>query len=768
MKFSLITPYLPSEYDQLLALKTNLMAQTTTDFEWLIAGTLPIDLDQTEWQAPFTIRQVHPKASTVGAVRNAAIAVAQGDWLVFIDSDDYLLPTALATVTALEGLKSTTFIDLNQYPTYEPHVSFVNSLTQTSATDTLPKWGGSKRQRLRNRSLNLPADLLTELPATTPASSAVQNWLTHKYLLFTGEDRFEQFGRQAKITGKILNRQLVEQHHWQFDETNALYPDYHFLTQAMLATPTYLRLADPLYVRVKHNDPINQPSIHQLEDPHRWHHRLAAWQLALVDLPVGPLHVAFSRFTLDRLHRYLYQALATSSETTVADSPALMDQLHDYLQLVDPDTLRELPHNSRQILRTIRRQPRVPQFQINVLVRLRQLNRVIRHRGRGITRLAYNWWFTKLPIKPRTILYESFLGRNFSDSPKAIYNYLEKNYPGRFHHVWVMNPGVSETPAGRPNTKVVKRFGWRYMYYLATAKFQVINMRQPKWFIKRPGTKFLATWHGTPLKHLVFDMDNVASANPLYKSIFYQQSRQWDYLVTANQFSVDVFEHAFMYPTDQMLPSGYPRNDILSAPDKDEQAQQIKRKLGIPLDKKIILYAPTWRDDDYYGVGDYKFTLKLDIDRLKRELGDEYVLVLRTHYFITEHLDTTGFGDFVYNESSYDDISELYLIADVLITDYSSVFFDYAILKRPILYFVYDYEKYGSVLRGFYLNMETDLPGPLLKTNDDVLAVLHDLPAVTQQYAAAYQRFSQRFNAWEDGHASQRVVDTFFADELHH
>jgi len=217
-----------------------------------------------------------------------------------------------------------------------------------------------------------------------------------------------------------------------------------------------------------------------------------------------------------------------------------------------------------------------------------------------------------------------------------------------------------------------------------------------------------------------------------------------------------------MYPVEKMLKSGYPRNDILSAPDRDARAHQIKEQLGIPQDKKIILYAPTWRDDDYYGVGDYKFTLKLDINRLRRELGDEYVLVLRTHYFITEHLDTTGFGDFVYNESSYDDIAELYLISDVLITDYSSVFFDYAILKRPILYFVYDYEKYGSVLRGFYLDMEKDLPGPLLKTNDDVLAALHNLPQVTRDYAAAYKTFSQRFNAWEDGHATQRVVDAFF------
>ena len=765
MKFSVITPCQNEELPQLLELRHNLLAQSFQDFEWVIALNAPLDLTEADWQLPFAVRQVHFTGHTAGAARNAALAAASGDWLVFVDSDDYLTPEALATMAAITPFPTDTFGDLYQYPTYEPHTSFVASSTQTTVQDNLPKWGGPKRRQPKNRAVNLSTATLGQLTTDLTVTPAVNNWLQHKYISLSGDSRWEQFNRQLKITGKVVNRQLVQDHHLQFDETNALYPDYTFLTQVMARTSRYLRLADPTYIRVKHNDPVNQPSMHQLDVADRWQQRIASWQTSLVAITTPDLHLAFSRYCLYRLHRFLYMALATGAtaeDASVTDVPGLMTQLHAFLQLVDDSALGELSLLSRRILTHIRRQPTCPQRAINRIVHLRQLGRVIKHRGRGITRLSYMWWFTKLPIKPKTILYESFLGRNFSDSPKAVYNYLQATYPGQFKHVWISNPGVTGMPTGQPDTTVVKRFGWRYMYYLATAKFQVINMRQPKWFVKRPGTKFLATWHGTPLKHLVFDMDNVASANPLYKQIFFQQSRQWDYLVTANQFSVDVFEHAFMYPVDKMLKSGYPRNDILSAPDRDARARQIKEQLGIPLDKKIILYAPTWRDDDYYGVGDYKFTLKLDINRLKRELGDEYVLVLRTHYFITEHLDTTGFGDFVYNESSYDDIAELYLISDVLITDYSSVFFDYAILKRPILYFVYDYEKYGSVLRGFYLDMEKDLPGPLLKTNDDVLAALHNLPQVTQDYAAAYDRFSQRFNAWEDGHATQRVVEAFF------
>lgn len=762
MTYSLITPCLPSEVDQLLALKNNLARQTTLDFEWIIAINTPLDLQSPQWQAPFTIKQTTFTPATVGAARNRAIELARQDWLVFVDSDDYLLPNALSELTAIRTTEDATILyDLNQYPTYEPQDAFVASTAQSLAQDDLPKWGGRKKHQQR-LPVNIPAELTRDQP------SAITNWLAHRYVALTAEQRYSEMPRQMKITGKVVNRQLTLDHELIFDPGNPLYADDVFISGVLAQISEYRRLSQPTYVRVHHNDPINHPSLHQLDEERRWFYRVAAWQTALDALPNTPVFTAYATYTLKRIHRYLYAALAHRTATLKpADIPELMTALQTYLIAIPGAVFNQaLPRYSRHILLKIRQNGVCPQHAVNQLVRLREVNRLIHHHGRGVTRVSYMWWFTKLPIKQKTIFYESFLGRNYSDSPKAIYEYLQKNYPGQYHHVWVMNPGVTPNPGNREQTTVVKRFSWRYMYYLAVSKYQVINMRQPQWFVKRPGTKFLSTWHGTPLKHLVFDMDNVASANPLYKAIFYHQSRQWDYLVTANQFSADVFEHAFMYPAAQMLHSGYPRNDLLSAPDKAERARAIKQRLGIPLDKKIILYAPTWRDDDYYGVGAYKFTLKLDIARLRRELGDEYVLVLRTHYFITEHLDTTGFGDFVYNESSYNDIAELYLISDVLITDYSSVFFDYAILKRPILYFVYDYEKYEGVLRGFYLDMNKDLPGPLLKTNDEVLSALHDLPALEKAYAPAYARFSQRFNAWEDGHASQRVVEAFFGDDL--
>ena len=180
---------------------------------------------------------------------------------------------------------------------------------------------------------------------------------------------------------------------------------------------------------------------------------------------------------------------------------------------------------------------------------------------------------------------------------------------------------------------------------------------------------------------------------------------------------------------------------------------------------KIILYAPTWRDDEFYGHAKYKFTLQLDLAKMQKELGDEYIILLRTHYFIADVLDLSEYEGFAYNLSKYDDIARLYLISDVLITDYSSVFFDYANLRRPMLFFTYDLEKYRSVLRGFYIDVEEELPGPMLMTTDEVIGALQNIEKVVTEYSDKYTVFCDKYCAWEDGTAAKKVVETVFSDK---
>ena len=147
---------------------------------------------------------------------------------------------------------------------------------------------------------------------------------------------------------------------------------------------------------------------------------------------------------------------------------------------------------------------------------------------------------------------------------------------------------------------------------------------------------------------------------------------------------------------------------------------------------------------------------------LKENIGDEYVLLLRTHQYISDRLDTTGLEGFAYNVSQYDDISELYLISDICITDYSSVFFDYANLRRPILFYTYDIEKYKNQLRGFYIDMMSEVPGPLLYTNEEVLEAIKNIDQIEEEYKERYDQFYNRFCHLDDGNASKRCVERVF------
>ncbi|MEI5739975.1 CDP-glycerol glycerophosphotransferase family protein, partial [Staphylococcus aureus] len=160
----------------------------------------------------------------------------------------------------------------------------------------------------------------------------------------------------------------------------------------------------------------------------------------------------------------------------------------------------------------------------------------------------------------------------------------------------------------------------------------------------------------------------------------------WDYLVSPNPYSTSIFQHAFHVSRDKILETGYPRNDKLSHKRNDtEYINGIKTRLNIPLDKKVIMYAPTWRDDEAIREGSYQFNVNFDIEALRQALDDDYVILLRMHYLVVTRIDEHD--DFVKDVSDYEDISDLYLISDALVTDYSSVMFDFGVLKRPQIFY---------------------------------------------------------------------------------
>ena len=166
--------------------------------------------------------------------------------------------------------------------------------------------------------------------------------------------------------------------------------------------------------------------------------------------------------------------------------------------------------------------------------------------------------FNKMPMKENYVIFESFMGRNYSGQPKYIYEYMQEHFGDKYTYVWSVDKRGLKIPGKH---KTVRRSGLRYFYYMNRSKYWILNMKQPLSVPKREDTVLLETWHGTPLKRLVFNQEEVTSASPKYKEQFYKQRKEWDYLVSANPFSSKTFRSCFMYE-GKMLEYGYPRNDI--------------------------------------------------------------------------------------------------------------------------------------------------------------------------------------------------------------
>ena len=365
------------------------------------------------------------------------------------------------------------------------------------------------------------------------------------------------------------------------------------------------------------------------------------------------------------------------------------------------------------------------------------------------------------PLDPRRVLYNSFNGR-FSDNPRAIYEELVSRVGG-LSHVWTAKASPRDAfPAG---TQPVIWGNDEHLRQVDAAKYIVANVEMREHLDKRPGVVFLQTWHGTPLKRIGYD-NRYVKANPagFERDVF--EYERWDYLISPNAFSTAIFrEDAFRGFRGEIIETGYPRNDALNAPDRDEVRARVRAELGIEAGKTAVLYAPTWRDNLFHEQGSRAFSLALDMDRLAAELGDDHVVLLRLHFLVAADV-ADAVGEAARNVSLYPDIRELYLASDVLLTDYSSSMFDFAITRKPMLFFAYDLEHYRDAMRGFYFDFEAEAPGPICRTTEDVVDVLSDREASLAPYRDRLERFRDRYCYLEDGHASRRVVDRVFADLL--
>ncbi|WP_035855573.1 CDP-glycerol--glycerophosphate glycerophosphotransferase [Cryptosporangium arvum] len=347
------------------------------------------------------------------------------------------------------------------------------------------------------------------------------------------------------------------------------------------------------------------------------------------------------------------------------------------------------------------------------------------------------------------VVYTSFSGR-YSSNPRALFEGVRRSRPD-WENLWLAAPArLGDFPAGVPT---VPFGGEECVAALEGADLVISDDHIALDWEKRPGTVYLQTWHGTPLKRIHRD---VLWAPPGRLDRLSEDVARWDHLLSPNRVSTPRLRRAFEF-TGPIHETGYPRNDVLNAPAASKVRSEVRAALGIADSTTAVLYTPTWRDDQVFGGDGPDFSLAIDPARFAAALGPDHALLLRTHSLVTHRLAPADGGPLV-DVSDYPDVAELYLAADVMVTDYSSTMFDFAVTGKPILFYAYDLDDYRDRLRGFYFDLTEDPPGPVLGTEEQVLAALADLDPVVAAYRPAYERFRATFGHAEDGHATDRVL----------
>ena len=345
-------------------------------------------------------------------------------------------------------------------------------------------------------------------------------------------------------------------------------------------------------------------------------------------------------------------------------------------------------------------------------------------------------------------VYNAFYGR-YSDSPRAVYERLLE-LGGHQTHVWLVGQGHEH--GFPPDTEIVTIGSAECRAALESADVVVSNTYLELDWTKGPDTVYLQTWHGTPLKRIHYDAPDIGAEDRLQK--LDEDVARWDHLLSPNAPSTDRMRSAFRYD-GSVVETGYPRNDLLLAEDRDLRRAAIRAHLGLDDGTTAALYVPTWRDDEYYAP---EAALGLDIEAFTDGMGDGWCLLPRVHYYMADRIRLQE-GPAVRDVSAYPDIRDLYLAADVMITDYSSAMFDFAVTGKPMVFYTYDFAHYRDSVRGFYFDLVPEAPGPVVESMPDLIDALTRLDTFEDEYRDRYARFRELFCHLDDGRATDRVIE---------
>ncbi|MGW7530403.1 bifunctional glycosyltransferase/CDP-glycerol:glycerophosphate glycerophosphotransferase [Streptomyces sp. NPDC054783] len=651
----------------------------------------------------------------IGKARDAGALKARGEYILFLDSDDTLADGALqAMADRLEATDNPDILLLNHVRTYW------NNRVQASAAGEMLAEAGTD--------------------------------------VFTALERPEYLNMFAVVWNRAYRREFyVDDHNFTF--TDGIYEDALMVYKTML---TAERIAASDHVCVEYRQRRQGNS---MRTPGRKHFGIFEQYARLFEFLDERPH-------LESVRALLFERAASHYLFTLAREDRIVPKDRaEFFKLSAANYKRFKPKGF-----VVPEGTQGTRFQLlergsytayaTVMAASNTRRQVIQRAAKVKTKLgktAYNRLYQlhlRRPVDENLAVYAAYWNRGVACNPAAVYHKAKELAPN-VRGVWVVKRDAVDTvPEG---IDYVVANSPRYWEVMARAKYLVNNVNFPNNIVKRPEQVFLQTHHGTPLKQMGIDQQKFpAAAKNMSFAKMLERADKWDLSLTSNQHSTEIWER--VYPCAfEAVEYGYPRNDVYFR-STAEDVQRIRRDLGIEEGKTAILYCPTVRD---YQKG---YVPRIDLERFCRELGPDHVVLVRTHYFYgaDPRLEALQERGLIKDVSKYPVVEDLCLAADALITDYSSIMFDYACLDRPIVAYADDWEVYRKA-RGVYFDILSgrpgETPGATATSEDELISVFRSGAWNSDEAAELRAAFRKRFVQFDDGNAAERVVRRLFLGE---
>lgn len=368
-------------------------------------------------------------------------------------------------------------------------------------------------------------------------------------------------------------------------------------------------------------------------------------------------------------------------------------------------------------------------------------------------------------IDKNTILYETRDGKSIVDSPYAMFIHMSGDSKYRqYKHVWVIDinsEGIEDSIPSelRRNVTFVHRNTIEHVDYLLKSKYIITNSTLESFFVKRPGQVYINTWHGTPLKYMGYDLkQNMNHSQNVLRNFL-----MTDFILSPNEHTSNIFTDSYKLRdayTGKILESGYPRIDLTLTSNGEDVLNKIRNQGTVVNDgKPIVLYSPTWKGKSVHKATDDIEQIKTEFFRLVEKFENQYNILIKVHPFIYRKFkEEADIQDYLVSDLM--DPNEVLSVTDILITDYSSIFFDFLVTEKPIIFYSWDRDLYHFE-RGMYLN-EDELPGPVTENIEELISALETVDQITSEYKEKYKSLANRMVKYDDGHATERYVDYIF------